>query len=280
MGKSSLFLLAVTLAIFGAAVLAGYPPWGTVTGGAILLVAAGVAAGAIPTQSEGYTVERRQANQKISNGLVTLSSAAILAVYAAGYQRTRAAEDEFEAQIARRKAPAPLVAAAPAVEALPALPDSPAPPPRKARPRSAPAEVPKAAPKTVPQGAPAESPAAAPAPPAATPAPPVAAPAVQPRSQYRDGTYLGWGTSRHGDIQASVEIASGRITSAAIVQCLTRYSCSWISPRTPGTGSPEFDLPGQVVTRQSAKVDYVSGATESSDAFFQAISQALSKASE
>jgi uncharacterized protein with FMN-binding domain len=64
------------------------------------------------------------------------------------------------------------------------------------------------------------------------------------------------------------------------VQCLTRYSCSWISPRTPGTGSPEFDLPGQVVTRQSAKVDYVSGATESSDAFFQAISQALSKASE
>jgi uncharacterized protein with FMN-binding domain len=276
MGKSSLFLLAVTLAIFGAAVLAGYPPWGTVTGGAILLVAAGVAAGAIPTRSEGYTVERRQANQKISNSLVTLSSAAILAVYAAGYQRTRAAEDEFEAQIARRKAPAPLVAAAPALEAIPTIPDSPAPPPRKARPRSTPAEVPKTAPKAVPQEAPADSPA----PPAAAPAPPAAAPAVQPRNQYKDGTYLGWGTSRHGDIQASVEIASGRITSAAIVQCLTRYSCSWISPKTPGTGSPEFDLPGQVVTRQSAKVDYVSGATESSDAFFQAIAQALSKASE
>jgi uncharacterized protein with FMN-binding domain len=276
MGKSSLFLLAVTLAIFGAAVLAGYPPWGTVTGGAILLVAAGVAAGAIPTRSEGYTVERRQANQKISNSLVTLSSAAILAVYAAGYQRTRAAEDEFEAQIARRKAPAPLVAAAPALEAIPTIPDSPAPPPRKARPRSTPAEVPKTAPKAVPQEAPADSPA----PPAAAPAPPAAAPAVQPRNQYKDGTYLGWGTSRHGDIQASVEIASGRITSAAIVQCLTRYSCSWISPKTPGTGSPEFDLPGQVVTRQSAKVDYVSGATESSDAFYQAISQALSKASE
>lgn len=269
MGKSSLFLLAVTLAIFGAAVLAGYPPWGTVTGGAILLVAAGVAAGAIPTRSEGYTVERRQANQKISNSLVTLSSAAILAVYAAGYQRTRAAEDEFEAQIARRKAPAPLAAAAPALQAIPATPDSPAPAPRKARPRPAAAEVPKAAPKAVPQEAPADSPAA-----------PAAAPAAQPRIQYKDGTYLGWGTSRHGDIQASVEIESGRITSAAIVQCLTRYSCSWISPKTPGTGSPEFDLPGQVVTRQSAKVDYVSGATESSDAFYQAISQALSKASE
>ena len=97
---------------------------------------------------------------------------------------------------------------------------------------------------------------------------------------YKDGTYSGWGTSRHGDIQATVVVKSGRIASAEITQCLTRYSCSWISPRTPGTGSPEFDLPGQVVTRQSAKVDYVSGATESSDAFYQAISQALSKASE
>jgi uncharacterized protein with FMN-binding domain len=259
MGKSSLFLLAITLAIFGAAVLAGYPAWGTVTGGAILLVAAGVAAGAIPTRSEGYTVERRQANQKISNSLVTLSSAAILAVYAAGYQRTRAAEDEFEAQIARRNAPAPVAAVAPA-QPIPAVPDAPPPPPRKARPRPAPAAAPKA--------------------PEATPQTPPAAPAAQPRNQYKDGTYLGWGTSRHGDIQASVEIASGKITSAAIVQCLTRYSCSWISPKTPGTGSPEFDLPGQVVTRQSAKVDYVSGATESSDAFYQAISQALSKASE
>jgi len=266
MGKSSLFLLAVTLAIFGAAVLAGYPAWGTVTGGAILLVAAGVAAGAIPTRSEGYTVERRQANQKISNSLVTLSSAAILAVYVAGYQRTRAAEDEFEAQIARRNAPAPLAAVAPA-QTIPAVPDAPPPAPRKARPRSAPDQVPKA---STPGAAPQTPPAA----------PPAAAPAAQPRIQYKDGTYLGWGTSRHGDIQASVEIASGKITSAAIVQCLTRYSCSWISPRTPGTGSPEFDLPGQVVTRQSAKVDYVSGATESSDAFFQAISQALSKASE
>ena len=27
---------------------------------------------------------------------------------------------------------------------------------------------------------------------------------------YRDGTYTGWGTSRHGDIQASVDIKDGR----------------------------------------------------------------------
>jgi uncharacterized protein with FMN-binding domain len=84
---------------------------------------------------------------------------------------------------------------------------------------------------------------------------------------YRDGTYSGWGTSRHGDIQASVEILGGRITAATITQCLTRYSCSWISA-----------LPPQVLARQSAEVDYVSGATQSANAFYQAVVEALSKA--
>jgi uncharacterized protein with FMN-binding domain len=87
------------------------------------------------------------------------------------------------------------------------------------------------------------------------------------RAQYTDGTFTGWGTSRHGDIQASVEIRNGRIASASISECLTRYSCSWISA-----------LPGQVVSRQSAEVDYVSGATQSSNAFYYAVVEALHKA--
>ncbi len=69
--------------------------------------AAGTAAaiGALPVRarSEDFIVERRVASQKISNGLVTLSSAAILAVYAAGYHRTGSAADGFEAQTARRR---------------------------------------------------------------------------------------------------------------------------------------------------------------------------------
>ena len=97
----------------------------------------------------------------------------------------------------------------------------------------------------------------------ATPAEPVAPPA----SKLHDGTYLGWGSSRHGDIQASVVISGGRIVSATIAQCLTRYSCSWIDA-----------LPPQVVSRQSANVDYVSGATQSSDAFYGAVAQALAQA--
>lgn len=91
--------------------------------------------------------------------------------------------------------------------------------------------------------------------------------AQKKEAQFKDGVYSGWGTSRHGDIQASVEIHEGRIVSASITQCLTRYSCSWIS-----------HLPGQVVSRQSANVDYVSGATQSTNAFYYAIIEALSKA--
>jgi uncharacterized protein with FMN-binding domain len=40
------------------------------------------------------------------------------------------------------------------------------------------------------------------------------------------------------------------------------------------------DLPSQVVERQSPKVDYVSGATESSYAFADAVVAALAKATE
>lgn len=84
---------------------------------------------------------------------------------------------------------------------------------------------------------------------------------------YKDGVYSGWGTSRHGDIQAYVEIKAGKITSAFISECLTQYSCSWITK-----------LPPQVVERQSAEIDYVSGATQSSNALYYAIVDALKKA--
>ncbi len=106
--------------------------------------------------------------------------------------------------------------------------------------------------------------------PARTPAPAVEsapAPVEKKRVGYADGVYYGWGTSRHGDIQAEVEIQGGRITSARIAQCLTRYSCSWISK-----------LPSQVTSRQSPDVDYVSGATQSSNAFYYAEVDALLKA--
>jgi uncharacterized protein with FMN-binding domain len=100
----------------------------------------------------------------------------------------------------------------------------------------------------------------------ATPPPPPAPP-DPPKPKYKDGTYFGWGTSRHGDIQAQVIIQDGRILSATIAQCLTRYSCSVIAK-----------LPPQVAERQSPETDYVSGATQSTNAFYYGVVEALSKA--
>ena len=82
-----------------------------------------------------------------------------------------------------------------------------------------------------------------------------------------NGTYVGSGTSRHGGIEATVVVAAGKISSVAITQCLTRYPCTWIA-----------DLPGQVVAQQNANVDLVSGASDSSRAFIQAVSNALARA--
>jgi uncharacterized protein with FMN-binding domain len=64
-----------------------------------------------------------------------------------------------------------------------------------------------------------------------------------------------------------VTIESGRILSATIAQCQTRYSCNVINR-----------LPPEVIERQGPEVDYVSGATQSANAFYYAVVEALSKA--
>lgn len=265
-------------------------------------------------------------HKKVANGLVVMSSAAVLAVYAAGYVRTRSAADQFDAQTAERR-PAvhetPRVAS-PDAEHRPSAPmassgESPAPastlPARVATPASHAAQDAAAQPDliasaepapvaNIPGIAPASPVIEAPAPslPATSPATPVAVatqsaplmvehkienkveiaaaapvsilapmpvaqPAAPAASPLKDGLYYGWGTSRHGDIQAVVVIEGGRIASATIAQCLTRYSCSVISR-----------LPPQVAQRQSPEVDYVSGATQSTNAFYYAVVEALGKA--
>ena len=102
-------------------------------------------------------------------------------------------------------------------------------------------------------------------PPPPKPAEPV--PAAPAAAHWKDGTYTGWGYSRHGNIEAQVIIENGRIASATISQCRTRYSCSVIDR-----------LPPEVAQRQSPEVDYVSGATQSADAFYGAVVEALGKA--
>jgi uncharacterized protein with FMN-binding domain len=286
MDKSTLLLAAIILAVFGASTAAGHPHWGTFTGIAIILLAAGLGAGTLPLRSQDFADERTSPTQRISNGLITLSSAAIVAVYAAGYHRTSPAAHRFDSQIPQQKTSAtiaiatPPPAANPSAAAAPPVSSSaasaikkntkrPSTPSRKAAPGSASDSAGSSASSTT---APSSSSTTNP------PVEAVAPPAVAAKNVYKDGVYLGWGSCRHGDIEASVTIQEGKIALVAISQCLTRYSCGWIAPKIPGGGLP--DLPSQVVERQGPKVDYVSGATESSYAFADAVVAALAKATE
>jgi len=212
-------------------------------------------------------------NKKVANSLVALSSAAVMAVYAAGYVRTKAAAERFAEQSPARSAPRQ--APAPAAEILTAsLNTAPAPvlPEPKAeavKPAPAPQDIKAGAADTSAALPPTPAPVAAPAPVVAAAAPAAPAAPLTPPQPWKDGTWKGWGTCRHGDIQAAVVIENGKITSATIADCQTRYSCDVIDK-----------LPPEVVQRQTADVDRVGGATQSADAFYFAIYEALRLAHE
>lgn len=223
---------------------------------------------------------------RVSNRLVVLSSAAVLAVYSAGYFRTRAAANELAARMVRQ------VAAKAALVVVPAPPPAPSEssqvPETSPRPRKSASS--RAASTSGSGGAPGQSdPAAAadgssygigtpaPVPPSASndsrsnddqsSANSFSASDYKPGLRFKDGRYQGRGSSPHGDIVAEVVIQKGNIVYAGIADCLTRYSCSVIK-----------HLPEQVVVRQSIEVDLVSGASESTSAFQDGIAAALARA--
>lgn len=92
--------------------------------------------------------------------------------------------------------------------------------------------------------------------------------ATQSKARWKEGDWQGRGHCPHGDIIATVSIKNGRIRSTVISQCMTRYSCDVLEELLP-----------QTAQRQSPEIDFVSGATESTDAFYEALTQALSRAS-
>jgi uncharacterized protein with FMN-binding domain len=86
-------------------------------------------------------------------------------------------------------------------------------------------------------------------------------------SPYANGTYTGTGTSRFGNVSVSVTIAGGNISNVQITKVTTSYPVSRIA-----------SLPAQVVQKQTASVNSISGATYSSQAFKLAVQQALTQA--
>jgi uncharacterized protein with FMN-binding domain len=230
--------------------------------------------------------QKGSSNKKVANSLVAMSSAAVLAVYAAGFVRTKAAAERFAEQSTERRprqAPArqPEVSSEVIEAKLNTAPmpipghievdtgakpeaktEAPAPKTDAAQPKPAQTSTQISTQITT---APAAAPVAAvaPAAPAASTAP------ISPPAPWKDGTWKGWGTCRHGDLQAAVVVENGKITSATIADCQTRYSCDVIDK-----------LPPEVVKRQSADVDRVGGATQSADAFYYAVYEALRQANE
>src|ERR1700680_1715190 len=196
MDKSTLLLAAIILAVFGASTAAGHPHWGTFTGIAIILLAAGLGAGTLPLRSQDFVEEQTSPTQRISNGLITLSSAAIVAIYAAGYHRTSPAAHRFDSQIPQQRTSTTIAIATPppaaSAGATPPVSSSAAPaskkntkkpltPSRKAAPSSASDSAGSSASSTS-----APSPASTTNPPAET----AAAPAVAAKNVYKDGVYL------------------------------------------------------------------------------------------
>ena len=86
-------------------------------------------------------------------------------------------------------------------------------------------------------------------------------------SPYKNGSYTATGYGFHGPIGVTVVVSGGKIASANVTYCGTTYSCHYMSP-----------LSAQVVSVQGPPIDYVAGATASSDAYYQAVTQALAKA--
>jgi uncharacterized protein with FMN-binding domain len=194
-----------------------------------------------PHRGTSGTGQGRSPRRKLARSLLTLGSAAIVAIYTAGYIRTAPIADRIAADESRVRAM--VRTASPTI--LPTVP---------AGISTGEIATPGASP-----------PAASPTP--ASPATATPSPAAPPASPYRDGTYTGVGSSRHGEVEATVVIRQGKIVSAEITGCMMRYPCSLIS-----------DLPTQVVSRQDANVDLVSGATDSSYAYQAAVADALAKA--
>jgi uncharacterized protein with FMN-binding domain len=89
-----------------------------------------------------------------------------------------------------------------------------------------------------------------------------------PANGYRDGTYSGTGSNFLGNVSVAVSIKAGKITQVHITACNMHYPEYWID-----------GLPAEVITAQSTTIDVVSGATASSAAFIDAVTQALAQAS-
>ena len=88
-------------------------------------------------------------------------------------------------------------------------------------------------------------------------------------AKYTAGTYTGVGTGNNGDVEVSVVVSDSAITSVEV----TKHA------EPPGIADPALEqIPAAIVEAQSADVDVVSGATNTSNAIIEAVKSALAEA--
>lgn len=95
--------------------------------------------------------------------------------------------------------------------------------------------------------------------------------AAEPEVQgdYKDGTYEGTGKGNNGDIKVEVTVEGGNITSVVLKE----------HGETEGLyEAAEKNVTADIIKKQAAAVDAVSGATNTSNGIMEAVEQALSAA--
>jgi len=103
---------------------------------------------------------------------------------------------------------------------------------------------------------------------------PSASGSSSPNPPYKDGTYTGSSADAfYGNIQVQAVISGGKITDVQFLQYPNDRSRS-IAINTLAMPN----LKQEAIQAQSANVNIVSGATDSSNAFVQSLSSALSQA--
>ncbi len=110
---------------------------------------------------------------------------------------------------------------------------------------------------------------------APTPVPqPAQTPAQNSGSPYKDGTYTGVPADAfYGNIQVQATVSNGKLTNIRFLQ--------WPNDRSRSIRINQQALPWltqEAVQAQSANVDMISGATDTSDAFSKSLQSAVSEA--
>jgi uncharacterized protein with FMN-binding domain len=129
-------------------------------------------------------------------------------------------------------------------------------------------------PVTVPVTKPTPTPTPTPTPPPAPTPPPVPTPAPKPTGQYIDGSYTGSpADAYYGTVQIQAVVSGGKLVTVNFLQYPSdRRTSQYIN----GQAMPM--LQSEAIQAQSANVSGVSGATDTSQAFIQSLSSALSQA--